>query len=277
MRDGQVRDLAKWDQWWQCFRGFLLHYAEIAEDEDVEMLCLGCEMNSTEEFDDRWRALIAEIRAIYDGAITYDVNHGRETRGRLVGRRRRDQRERLLPGPAARGDDRSRRPSATTPKAEILAQLAKNKQELADLSAKFDKPILFIETGVTNVRGCARYPWSHPDAKLGDPARRAGAGELLRGDVRSLLGRTVVHGLRLVGLAGAALRPRSRGRAPRLLHLRQTGRRGGAAVVRARTTGDRALKRLSSPATAAKGASTLDQRVPPRSGAASGSAARSSS
>lgn len=31
------------------------------------------------------------------------------------------------------------------------------------------KPILFIETGVTNVRGCARYPWSHPDEKLGDP------------------------------------------------------------------------------------------------------------
>ena len=41
--------------------------------------------------------------------------------------------------------------------------------DLADLAAQYGKPILFIETGVTNVRGCARYPWSHPDEKLGDP------------------------------------------------------------------------------------------------------------
>jgi hypothetical protein len=168
-RDGQTPDLAKWDQWWQCFRGFLLHYAAIAEQEHLEMLCLGCEMNSTEAFEDRWRTLIAEIRTAYHGVLTYDVNHGRENSVPwwdamdVIGVSAYYQ----VPPPDGVTEEEAVR--STTPKAEILAQLNKNKQELADLSAKFGKPILFIETGVTNVRGCARYPWSHPDEKESDP------------------------------------------------------------------------------------------------------------
>ncbi len=169
MREGQTRDLAKWDQWWQSFRGFLLHYAKIAEEENVEMLCLGCEMNSTEEFADRWRELIAEIRDIYHGAITYDVNHGRENQVAWWDAVDVISVSAYYQVPPPEGQTIEEAIKSTTPKSEILAQLVKNKQELADLSAKFDKPILFIETGVTNVRGCARYPWSHPDAKLGDP------------------------------------------------------------------------------------------------------------
>jgi hypothetical protein len=169
LRVGQLRDDAKWDQWWRCFREFLRHYATIAEEKHCEMLCLGCEMNSTEEFDNRWRDLIAEIRTIYHGAITYDANHGRENQlpwwdaVDVIGVSAYYQ----VPPPEGVALEEAIK--TTTPKAEILAQLVKNKQQLADLSAKFSKPILFIETGVTNVRGCARYPWSHPDAKRGDP------------------------------------------------------------------------------------------------------------
>jgi hypothetical protein len=54
------------------------HYAKIAEETKCEMLCLGCEMESTEEFEIRWRNLIMEIRQIYHGPITYNLNHGRE-------------------------------------------------------------------------------------------------------------------------------------------------------------------------------------------------------
>src|SRR3990172_11171251 len=41
-------------------------------------LCLGCEMSSTEGFEDKWRNLIAKVRDVYSGLITYDVNHGNE-------------------------------------------------------------------------------------------------------------------------------------------------------------------------------------------------------
>ena len=54
-RDGMVRDIEKWDQWWNDYTDYIVHYAKIAEELQVPVLCLGCEMNSTEEFDDQWR------------------------------------------------------------------------------------------------------------------------------------------------------------------------------------------------------------------------------
>jgi hypothetical protein len=168
-REGQTRDLAKWDKWWSCFDAFLMHYAKLAAEENVEMLCLGCEMNSTEEFEDRWRALIADVRGVYPGVLTYDVNHGRENQVPWWDAVDVISVSGYYQVPPPEGKTIEEAVKQTTPKAEILAQFEANKQALADLSMKFNKPILFIETGVTNVRGCARYPWSHPDAKLGDP------------------------------------------------------------------------------------------------------------
>ena len=170
MRDGQVRDLAKWDQWWQCFRGFLLHYAKIAEDEDVEMLCLGCEMNSTEEFDDRWRALIAEIRAIYHGAITYDVNHGRESQVAwwdavdVISVSAYYQ----VPPPegqtieAGHPDDDAQ---GRNPRAAPLEQAGAGRPRARSTTSRSCSSKRASPTSAA----ARDIPWSHPDAKLGDP------------------------------------------------------------------------------------------------------------
>ena len=53
----QVKDLEKWDRWWENYSAFILHYAKLAEEKHVPVYCLGCEMNSTEEFEDHWRKL----------------------------------------------------------------------------------------------------------------------------------------------------------------------------------------------------------------------------
>jgi hypothetical protein len=74
----QVKDLEKWDRSWQDYLAFILHYAKLAEEKQVPIYCLGCEMNSTEEFEDHWRKLIAEVRKVYSGLLTYDVNHDSE-------------------------------------------------------------------------------------------------------------------------------------------------------------------------------------------------------
>ncbi len=169
MRFGQVSDAGQWDQWWQSFEGFLLHYAAIAQEKHVEALCLGCEMSSTEEFEDRWRKLIGQVRGVYDGALTYDVNHGRESEVKWW-----DAVDVIsisayyhVPPPAGQSEEEAVKQTTTV--AEIAATLALRKAELAGLHQRWDKPILFIETGCTNVRGCARYPWSHPDEKFGHP------------------------------------------------------------------------------------------------------------
>jgi len=70
--------IEQWDKWWTNYSAFLVHYAEIAQEKDVELFCLGCEMNSSEQFEEHWRGLIAQVRDAYDGVLTYDINHGRE-------------------------------------------------------------------------------------------------------------------------------------------------------------------------------------------------------
>jgi hypothetical protein len=168
-RDGYVKDMAKWETWWQNFGGFLIHYAHIAAEKEVEAVCLGCEMNSTEEFEARWRDLIARVRDVYGGQITYDVNHGREREVAWWDAVDFISTSAYYAVPPPQGVAVEEAILKTTSKSDIVAELERVKDELTAVSAKWQKPILFIETGVTNVRGCARYPWSHPYAEIESP------------------------------------------------------------------------------------------------------------
>jgi hypothetical protein len=169
MREGEVTDLEAWDKWWSNYSSFLLHYAQIAQEKNVDLFCLGCEMNSTEQFLDEWRELIADVRDVYKGPVTYDTNHGREAG--LTWWEAVDiiSVSAYYDVPAPEGTSIEEAAHSTTSQAEIERRLEGIKGELAAISSKYQKPILFIETGVTNVRGCARYPWSHPGEHMDSP------------------------------------------------------------------------------------------------------------
>jgi hypothetical protein len=169
MREGEVKDLEKWDRWWNDFEGFVIHYAKIAEEQHVSALCLGCEMNSTEEFEEHWRKLIRDVRKVYGGLITYDVNHGNENNPQWWDAVDFISVSAYYPVPPRGGQSIAEAVQQTTPVDEIVQALQGPKKQLKQLSAKWHKSILFIETGVTNVRGCARYPWAHIDEHLDSP------------------------------------------------------------------------------------------------------------
>lgn len=164
VREGLVKDEQKWDEWWKNYSRFVRHYAKIAQDEQVELFCLGCEMNSTEDQVEHWQSVIRDVRETYEGLLTYNVNHGREKEVLwwdavdVVGI------SAYYPVPPLAGDSLEEAVQQTTSKADMIATLNGVKLELAELSDKIHKPILFIETGVTSVRGAAHYPWSHSDA-----------------------------------------------------------------------------------------------------------------
>jgi hypothetical protein len=165
----QVKDLEKWDRWWRDYSAFILHYAKLAEEKHVPIYCLGCEMNSTEEFEDQWRKLIAEVRKVYSGLLTYDVNHDNEDKVRwwdAVDFISISAYYAVRPANNQSMDDAVKQ---TTPVDEIVAGLGRIKGRLAKINAKWHKPILFIETGVLNARGFARYPWSHSDEHVESP------------------------------------------------------------------------------------------------------------
>lgn len=165
----QVKDLDAWNRWWQDYSAFIVHYAKLAEEKHVEIYCLGCEMNSTEEFVDQWRKLIADVRKVYTGLLTYDVNHDSEDNVHWW-----DAVDFISISAYYAVRPANNRPmdeaiKETTPVSEIVAGLDRIKKRLAKISAKWQKPILFIETGVINARGFARYPWSHSDEHPDSP------------------------------------------------------------------------------------------------------------
>jgi hypothetical protein len=172
-REGMAVDEQKWSTWWRHFSNFLIHYAELAADENVEVLCLGCEMNSTEADEARWRQTIAAVRTKYSGLLTYNSNHGRERDLAWWDAVDLISISAYYEVPPPAGVTVEEAAKTATSKQDMLARLQGVKSELAALSAAHDKPILFIEAGVTNVRGGARYPWSHPNAHPESPLDEA--------------------------------------------------------------------------------------------------------
>ncbi|EXX86457.1 1,4-beta-xylanase [Paenibacillus darwinianus] len=69
-----------WADWFKSYAEFILHYAVIAEQEGCEMLCVGCEMVQADSREAEWRSLIAEVRKVYDGLITYNCDKYQEDR-----------------------------------------------------------------------------------------------------------------------------------------------------------------------------------------------------
>ncbi len=159
-------DNEAWDKWWTDFNHFLTHYARIAQDTNCEMLCLGCEMGTTERFVDRWRALIADVRKVYSGPITYNANHGNEDKIRwwdavdIIG----------MSGYYPVGVDAAK-PNDDPCKVQLFDSSVEAmkrrwlpiRQKLKYVSNRFDRPVFFIEVGLCSAKGCSAAPWTHND------------------------------------------------------------------------------------------------------------------
>ena len=165
--DGKTIDVNAWGQWWDSFNRFILHYAQIAKETNCEMLCLGCEMGTTEPFIDRWRNLIADVRKVYTGAITYNANHGNENKVRwwdatdvisvsgyyAIG---------VDDEQAAKKDPNKVLTSNTSVEA-FKRRLLPIKENLRKLSQRYDRPVFFIELGMCSAKGCSAAPFTHND------------------------------------------------------------------------------------------------------------------
>ena len=52
-----------WQSWFAAYENFIMHYAKVAEEAEMEMLCIGTELHQTcVEREADWRKLIAKIR-----------------------------------------------------------------------------------------------------------------------------------------------------------------------------------------------------------------------
>ncbi|MCK4856848.1 MAG: hypothetical protein KAT58_02665 [candidate division Zixibacteria bacterium] len=78
-RDGDWRgNIDPSDEWFSAYQEFIAFWAQIAEEHEVELFCIGCELTKTVSWSSSWRNIIQNTRAYYGGALTYAANHGNE-------------------------------------------------------------------------------------------------------------------------------------------------------------------------------------------------------
>lgn len=71
----KMTDEADWTAWFESYRRFIMHYARFAQEHGIEALCVGTELHSTlAGHEQQWRKIIAEVRSVYDGRLTYAAN-----------------------------------------------------------------------------------------------------------------------------------------------------------------------------------------------------------
>jgi hypothetical protein len=147
----------QWETWFQSYERFLWHYAKLAAQENAALFSVGVELEQTVLREHQWRELIARVRKVYHGTLTYSANWdgfelvpfwdaldyvGIDSYFDLD----------LSPGPTL--DD-------------LMTAWQPWVRHLEKFAARVQKPILFTEIGVRSVQGASRHPWDwHYEAPI---------------------------------------------------------------------------------------------------------------
>lgn len=155
LHDGRWRgeiafaDEEQQERWFRSYERFLLHYAELAAHEGVALFSVGVELEQTVQHERSWRELIARVREIYPGPLTYSANWDSFAQVPFW-----DAVDYV--GIDAYFDLDVRPEPATE---ELVAAWQPWVRQLQHFARHVRKPILFTEVGVRSVHGASRHPW----------------------------------------------------------------------------------------------------------------------
>lgn len=144
----------EWDQWFDNYEIFILHYAKLCEENDIDALCIGTELyKTTTTYPDRWRDIISKIRNVYSGELTYGANWYLEYE-EIEFWDALDYIGIQSYFPLTKKEN---------PSVEILNKgWKKHKTKLEKISKKYGKKIVFTEVGFKNTSDAAIEPWTWP-------------------------------------------------------------------------------------------------------------------
>ncbi|MCG3136384.1 MAG: hypothetical protein HJJLKODD_00216 [Phycisphaerae bacterium] len=140
-----------WDEWFDSYSTFLLHYAELAEQGEVEMFCVGSELVSTEKYTEKWEKIIAQVRQRFQGWLTYSANWDHYQSIAFW-----DELD-LVAMTSYYSTAREANPA----REELLASWLKVQEKLLSWREKIGKPLLFTEVGWCSQEGCSSQPWNY--------------------------------------------------------------------------------------------------------------------
>src|SRR4029079_8696603 len=76
--DLAMKSEADWARWFVAYEAFILHHARLAEAHHMEALAVGTELVKASERTADWRRIIARVRSVYHGKLTYCANWNEE-------------------------------------------------------------------------------------------------------------------------------------------------------------------------------------------------------
>lgn len=153
--DISFKDQADWQTFHAAMGRMLHHYAVLAEAEDVAVLAIGLELKqSVVGYEQAWRAIIADLREVFSGKLTYSANwHDEWERVPFW-----DALDYVGIGAYFELRPEDGRPGGS-PIEDLVARWQPIKQRLRDRAKEWQRPILFTEVGYTGYADCAERPW----------------------------------------------------------------------------------------------------------------------
>lgn len=152
--DIEMNSKEDWEAWFHNYGKMILHYAKVAQEGDMEALCIGTEiLQATTKHPERWRKLIADIRKVYKGKLTYAANFYKEF----------EQVEfwddlDFIGVQAYFPLTKSHYPTTSSLKKSWKPHVKK----LQRVSRKYNKQVVFTEVGYRNTSDASAEPWLWP-------------------------------------------------------------------------------------------------------------------
>ncbi len=146
----KLQNETDWKAWFDSYEKFILHYAALAEREKMDAFAVGTELRGTTLRAADWHRLIARIRTVYHGPLTYCANW--EEADRVPFWEDLDFVGVQAYFPLS---------DAAKPElADLRAAWDRIAVGLERLSRRTARPIVFTEIGYRSVSGAVKEPWN---------------------------------------------------------------------------------------------------------------------
>jgi len=141
-----------WQRWFLLYEKFILHYAELAERNQIEILCIGTELHQTLR-EKEWRAVIASVRKVYKGKLTYAANFHEEYQ-QVMFWDALDYIGIQAYFPLTKSSEASI--------ADLKGGWKAHLSSIEQIHKKYNRPVLFTEIGYRSDANSAIEPWVWP-------------------------------------------------------------------------------------------------------------------
>jgi hypothetical protein len=140
-----------WKKWFKHYNDFIMSYAELAQQEQIEILCIGTELQKTIHRPE-WFEIIKNVKSVYKGKLTYAANFNEFENVPFW---------RALDFIGIQGYfplTKNSHPSV----AEVAAGWEQPLKQIEALHKKIKKPVIFTELGYKSTHDATIEPWTWP-------------------------------------------------------------------------------------------------------------------